>query len=51
MIRAGAEIYYPGDCTIPQPGDIIAIWDDIGRHGNASDSVSLYQSLSVIPET
>ena len=45
MISAGAEIYYPGDGTIPQPGDIIAFWDDIGRPGNASDGVPLYQGL------
>ena len=45
MMDAGAQIYYPGDGTIPQPGDIIAFWDDIGRPGRASDGVPLYQNL------
>ena len=45
MMGAGAEIYYPGDGTIPQPGDIIAFWDDIGRPGQASDGMPLYQGL------
>ena len=45
MMGADAEIYYPGDGTIPQPGDIIAFWDDIGRPGQASDGTPLYQGL------
>ena len=37
---AGAEIYYPGDGTVPQPGDIIFFSAAYGRPGRASDGVS-----------
>ena len=43
--NAGATIYYPGDGTIPQPGDIIMFWDDKGRPGTAADGVPVNQGL------
>ena len=36
---AGATFYYPGDGTVPQPGDIIMFWDTAGRPGTASDGI------------
>ena len=44
LAAAGAMIYYPGDGTVPQAGDIIFFSTHYSRPGQASDGVSDWAS-------